>query len=270
MRLINNNYEAFHAAIDLWSHVTTYLGLSETFVDRFEGQRIKALVSGFYGTDFPLWKLSSLLGEQWVEEDVLNGMAELLYFRTAARLGHTGFKYLPTSILHDARDLYRTVPRVYGSNLTSFRQLLRLEAVSSITSSVLHENHFHAMFYTSSDGSLKHGDSRHGESPADILSVFQWLLADIPGYQQPHEIKEDAINLQGEPGSNGSCAIAAHNFIEYRVTSDVPQWTPNTALSFRDQALTELLVYHGCALNAEVCFRLIFFSCPLHFLMTFL
>lgn len=251
MKLINHNREAFTAASKLWSRISNYLGLSENIFDHFEGQRIKSLISGFHGTDFPLWKLACLLDEEWLEEDVLNAMAELLYFRTAAATGNTAFVYLPTSIFNDARQLYHTVPRVYGPNLANVRRLLSLNSVTKIASSVLHESHFHGFIYDNQEGILKHGDSKHSAPPLDVLPIMAWILVDLH-YKLPKNVEEDAINLQGDAGSNGSCAIAAHNFVGYRVTSDVPQWIASAASAFRDQALTELIVYHCCAIDAEV------------------
>ncbi|KZP02901.1 hypothetical protein FIBSPDRAFT_707495, partial [Athelia psychrophila] len=115
----------------------------------------------------------------------------------------------------------------------------------------LHNHHFHGVLYSCLNNSLKHGDSMHSAPPPDTLAIFAWILADLPQYRQPQEIYEDTINIQGDPGSNGSCAIVAHNFIEYCIADDVPQWTAGSAASFRDQALTELIAYHCLAENSE-------------------
>ncbi|KAJ7931974.1 hypothetical protein B0H13DRAFT_1857390 [Mycena leptocephala] len=58
-------------------------------------------IFGFHVSDFPLWKLSCLLGEEWLHEDVLNALAELLYFMTVAESGAIDppVAILPTSCL---------------------------------------------------------------------------------------------------------------------------------------------------------------------------
>ena len=46
----------------------------------FLNTRIFGKAQGFYVAEFPLWQLGCLLQENWLEEDILNCMAELLYF----------------------------------------------------------------------------------------------------------------------------------------------------------------------------------------------
>ncbi|KAJ7124113.1 hypothetical protein C8R43DRAFT_899208 [Mycena crocata] len=50
------------------------------FLERFLTRPIRSSICGFHVTAFPLWKPSCLLGEEWLHEDVLNALAELLYF----------------------------------------------------------------------------------------------------------------------------------------------------------------------------------------------
>ena len=63
---------------------------------------------------FPLWKLGYFLSEEWLQDEVLDGLAELVYFKTAATAVPNNttpnqpptFLYLPTSILNEARALF--------------------------------------------------------------------------------------------------------------------------------------------------------------------
>jgi len=181
--------------------------LRQDFINCFQGEYITFPIAGFHVTEFLLWKLGCLLDEDWLEEDVLNAMAELLYFRIAAEADDVDFVYLPTLAFNDARWLYASDKPVYGPNLTAFRHLLSEEPIETITFNVWHNNHYHAFHYNSTDGSLIHGYSQHGSAPGD----------------------EGKIQLQGIGGGFGSCAVAVHNFIECRaegatVGSYLLQW----------------------------------------------
>jgi hypothetical protein len=237
-------------ACSILYHITTHLGLAEEIIEHFQKECIKAPIAGFHVTEFPLWKLGCLLNEEWLEEDILNAMAELLYFRTAASAKDIEFLYLPTLTFNDARRLYNSHPRVYGPNLTAFCCLLRQEAINTVGLDVWHNNHYHAFIYHSTDGVLIHGDSQHGSPPSDVLPIVNWILDGL-SYLRPTRIYDGEIGLQSH-GGIGSCAVAAHNFIECRVDEAVPQWEPNYLGGFRDKALMDLIIYHCEAVDAEV------------------
>ena len=77
--LVNNNSVAVSSARKLVQHLELpHFELGTIFED-IKKQPINSAICGLYGTDFPLWKLGELLDETWVGEDVLNGLAELLY-----------------------------------------------------------------------------------------------------------------------------------------------------------------------------------------------
>lgn len=255
IKLINNNRDAVAKACRISHRMTTDLGLSHTIIDRFENQCLKSPIAGFYCTDFPLWKLGCLLDEEWIEEDVLNGMSELLYFRIAATTEAITFLYLPTSMFNDARRLYACSPWLYGPNLELLRQLLGEGTIKKIAFCVWHNNHYHGFLYDASVTrvTLTHGDSQHGAPPPDIIPIFAWMLAETP-YLQPEVIQTGVIGLQlGPSGGYGSCAIAAHNFVECRISSnEVPQWDASASSAFRDRALVDLIIFHCCAVDAEV------------------
>ncbi|KAG1811319.1 hypothetical protein EV424DRAFT_1327683, partial [Suillus variegatus] len=77
---INNFHPKILYARRIYEFVSTTLPISRTAAMKFLSLSITQHIRGFHITEFPLWKLGCLLDENWVEEDVLNGMAELLYF----------------------------------------------------------------------------------------------------------------------------------------------------------------------------------------------
>ncbi|KAJ7624629.1 hypothetical protein FB45DRAFT_751843, partial [Roridomyces roridus] len=95
---INNNRSAVLGAQNLYRHILSNALLSPEDIERFGRLSIFAPVVGFRITDFPLWKLSCLLGETWLEEDVLNALLELLYLQEAIKTrDDPSFLILPTS-----------------------------------------------------------------------------------------------------------------------------------------------------------------------------
>ncbi|KAJ7867176.1 hypothetical protein B0H14DRAFT_2347043, partial [Mycena olivaceomarginata] len=81
---LNNNKSAVESGRALASHLASIPLLLPSKLDTFLDLPISLPIFGFHVTDFPLWKLSCLLGEEWLHEDVLNALAELLYFSLAA------------------------------------------------------------------------------------------------------------------------------------------------------------------------------------------
>ncbi|KAJ6632357.1 hypothetical protein B0H10DRAFT_1771430, partial [Mycena sp. CBHHK59/15] len=83
-RYINNNNVAIQSARDLVDYLSSSSLLATPTLEKFLALPIHSKIFGFHVSDFPLWKLSCLLGEEWLHEDVLNVLAELLYFSAAA------------------------------------------------------------------------------------------------------------------------------------------------------------------------------------------
>jgi hypothetical protein len=190
-----------------------------------------------------------LLDENWVDEDILNGMAELLYFQLAAALPDTapGFLFLPTSFFNDARHLYYAqTPRIFSQNFVALRDRLHNSDVQSMGFIVWHNNHYAAYFYKRSESAwLLHSDSQGLKPAPDVLEIFSWLLSGLSNYPIPQYIQEGARALQSV--GSGSCGIAAHNFVESLANHSVPYWDDLTSPVFRQKALREMIVYHGVA-----------------------
>jgi len=126
-KLINNNHCAVEAACNLNRHVQSLEDLPAVFQVQFLSRCIFMPICGFQVSDFPLWKLGDLLDETRLEEDVINALAELLYYQRAVLITcpvSPTHLHLPTSFLIDARYLYHQIPRVYSPELMAFRQRL--------------------------------------------------------------------------------------------------------------------------------------------------
>jgi hypothetical protein len=99
-------------ACSIIHHITMHLGLAEEIIEHFQNEGIKTPIAGFHVMEFPLWKLGCLLNKEWLEEDILNAMVELLYFRIAVMAKDINFLYLPTLTFNNARQLYNLHPCV--------------------------------------------------------------------------------------------------------------------------------------------------------------
>lgn len=232
------------------THVLENLHLSPFLLRDFEQYRIMDPISGFYITEFPLWKLGCLLGENWLEEDVQNVLAEMLYFRNSATHDDHSFVYLPTLFFNDARRLFHAQPRVYNNNIRNLRLRLSCTPATQIASQICVSDHYSSTFYHNI-GSIEYGDSLQRSPPNDFLSIFCWVFGDLD-YSLPHEIIEGEIALQCD-GGFGSCGVAAHNFVECRANDGVLAWDPDSSDRIRNGMLRDLLIYHRGALGCPVC-----------------
>ncbi|KAJ7653251.1 hypothetical protein DFH06DRAFT_994401, partial [Mycena polygramma] len=78
---VNNNHAAILGAQNLLQHIVDSALLSPADLERFRALHIFGSIFGFQSTQFPLWQLACLLGETWLEEDVVNALLELLYLK---------------------------------------------------------------------------------------------------------------------------------------------------------------------------------------------
>ncbi|KAJ7211730.1 hypothetical protein GGX14DRAFT_321479, partial [Mycena pura] len=80
IRQVNNHHDAVQSAREMVWHISSNALLSGQELKLFLLSSILTPISGFGISSFPLWKLSCLLNEAWLHEDVLNALAEMLYF----------------------------------------------------------------------------------------------------------------------------------------------------------------------------------------------
>lgn len=220
-------------------------------------QPINSAICGLYGTSFPLFQLGELLDETWVGEDVLNGLAELLYFRQAAESAspNPSFLYLQTSFFTDACRLRKQHPQLYSQELLDLRQRLLNTKVLKIGIQVCDSGHY-SSYLTSVDAvKFNHGDSMHNPPLADALPVLQWVFSDIPGFSQEGiDSEAGQVAHQGlGNGGDGSCGLAAFNFVERHLDPSIPSWSGQHSQVFRDCALRDLILYHFTAKEASGC-----------------
>jgi hypothetical protein len=203
-------------------------------------------IFGFYVADFPLWKLGCLLNEDWLHEDVVNALAELLYFTEAAKStsGTPSTLILPTNFLNDAKYLFGQSPSFFSPNLSALRHRLEETAVERVFSFNCHSSHYSVYSACDDSTTLKYADSMHPSPDWSLLSIFQWVLRGTR-FPVPSSVRSSDLPLQGS--GSGSCAIAALNFVESNIRTDVGAWSPSTSPFFRNRALCDLILYHVTA-----------------------
>ncbi|KAF7361212.1 hypothetical protein MSAN_01153300 [Mycena sanguinolenta] len=240
---INNNYLAVLGACNVLEHIIAHNLLSSTALDQFRGLRIFAPIVGFEITDFPLWKLACLLGETWLEEDVVNALLELAYLReTMDSMTDPSHILLPTSFSNDISYLFQNDPKFYSANLHLICSRLRTIPSPTISFVVWRGNHFSGYHYKASlPVDLHHGDSMGRPAQDDILPSFQWLL-EHTGHQAPRRILENGITARQGPQS-GSCGIAAVDYVTLGCAATAP-WTDEASPAFRNKSLQDLIIYH--------------------------
>jgi hypothetical protein len=175
--LVNNHAKPVELARQLTGHFLACNHLSPAICQVFEDQVITRPISGLTVTNFPLWKLGCLLGENWLEEDVANALSELLYFRHGA--ASTDVKpttlFLPTSFFTDSCYLYHQKSRCYSQNLVALRGRLRGTNVQSM--SILHCDGNHYSAYNYQAGIMEYGDTRGGPQVALLLQMLHLCFA---------------------------------------------------------------------------------------------
>jgi hypothetical protein len=182
---------------------------------------ILSTIRGLLTNDVPLWRLATLLDERWMDEDVFNALVELMYFTHQARISLLPHDptmpvclFLPTSFLSDARRHYQGQQRQYTTEVLDLRQRLLLTTIQSISITSIFDNHYTAYVYRVGSTVVDHGDSLHQPPADDILDIISWVITSL-GHPPIDSISTGIISQQGGfNGGEGSCGIAALNFIE--------------------------------------------------------
>ncbi|KAJ6610816.1 hypothetical protein B0H10DRAFT_1810955, partial [Mycena sp. CBHHK59/15] len=220
---INNNRAAFQSARELTRYRSATSLLPPHLLHQFTGLAIRSKVVGFQITDFPLWKLSCLLTEEWLHEDVLNALAELLYFSPAATSTEEDPTTLifPTSFLTDAKYLFTPSPCLFSLNPIALRNRLQTTQVDKIFALNCSSNHYSVYRDNMSSAALEYGDSMHLLPDSKIMLIFQWLLS---GTRQRIPIQAYSTEISRQATDSGSCGIAAQNFIETDLEPGAANW----------------------------------------------
>ncbi|KAF8805824.1 hypothetical protein BYT27DRAFT_7103590, partial [Phlegmacium glaucopus] len=150
--------------------------------------------------------------------------------------------FLPTSFLSDARRHYQSQPQQYTTEILDLRECLLLTAIQSISITSVFNNHYTAYVYHVGSTIIDHGDSLHQPPANDILDIISWVITGL-GYPHVDTISSGTISKQGGfNGGDGSCGVAALNFIECYADEKLCQWQ-----LFWDMALQNLICYHNGA-----------------------
>jgi hypothetical protein len=215
---------------------------------------ILSTIRGLSTNDVPLWRLATLLNECWMDEDIFNALVEILYFRLQAKISllpsdatSPSYLFLPTTFLADARRYYHHHPQQYTPEILDLRQRLLLTTVQSISFTSVFNDHYTAYIYLVGSTSVDHGDSLQQPPADDILGIISWVIAGL-GHPPVEIINVGTISKQGGVnGGEGSCGIAAFNFIERYSDNNIRQWEGSKSYLFRDMALENLIRYHDGA-----------------------
>ena len=213
--------------------------------------RIFENFKGFQSNPFPLYKLGNLLNENWLEEDVLNGLCELRYLHQHI-LTHQqdskpppDFLYLPMNFFTAAQSLFYSTPRQYNTELLDLRKRVGDTVVNRIAFTACTDNHYAAYLYRRDQPYFEHSDSLHRPPFREAPEILQWVFAGL-GHNIPSQIVSGAIALQGSGnGGDGSCAIPALNFVESRLDASIPKWSGSASEVYRNTCLRDLIVYHS-------------------------
>ncbi|KAK7036889.1 hypothetical protein R3P38DRAFT_2770949 [Favolaschia claudopus] len=219
---INNHFRAIAAARQLYLHIVATTLLSRVDIQFFGELRIFDSISGFDITRFPLWKLSCLLGETWLEEDVLNALLEL--------------HICPVKILGAIAIICTSFVAGYVPfPLPKFRLLFAALIITPGTTTP--HSHLEILFM---------GTLWGGPAASDIMPSFSWFLQHT-GHSAPLRVTSNGIReLQGP--QSGSCGVAVLNFIQCRSSaSKTFSWTDEASPHFRNKAIQDLVVYHFIA-----------------------
>jgi hypothetical protein len=235
----------------LWSVSPDFVTIPQ--IELLQQTTILTQMKGFFGSTYPLWKLGCLLDEIWVEEDVLNSLAELLYLTHHIREADRAhqFIYLPTNFFSDAYRLYNSTPRQFSLELMDLRQRVLKTSVTKIGFVTIRDGHYIGYFAkldpSTGSLSLEYGDSMDRPPMMDVLDIIRWIFGDIfPNIS--NTIQRGIISLQGNGnGGDGSCGMAAHNYIERQINSRTQAWDGRSSQKFRLHALRDLCTYHCCA-----------------------
>ncbi|KAK7057072.1 hypothetical protein R3P38DRAFT_2759426 [Favolaschia claudopus] len=263
IRNANNHFPHLLAASGIFKRIQASPSpmLPPECIEKLEATRLMEPLAGFHGTHTPLHTLGCLLDEQWASEDVLNAAAEMMYFYRGVMkelCGDPSFLFLPTLFINECRRVWLLDESIrgYSQNMIWVRERIRAGRVHGIGMLVCTSNHYSAIVKIRLD-ELEHGDSLHLPAQSDLLPILRWVFAGLgafdPGNSQAH-IKPGLIDRQRSLAGEGSCGIAALNFIAFRTGMQTPRWMADESLRFRDELLHALLRYHLIARQKSTTF----------------
>lgn len=82
----------------------------------------------------------------------------------------------------------------------------------------------------------------HLAPDANILSIFHWCLRSLFGSGLTSPTSAEPFDIASQGAGSGSCGIAAVNFVETDLDTDVGRWNTSTSPFFPNRALRDLVV----------------------------
>lgn len=119
---------------------------------------------------------------------------------------------LPTSFLSDAVCAFNLVPKQFTPEIRRIRACVASTSVSIVAMPYVNNNHYMAFVYSLGSATLLYGDSLHHNPPAYMLPIMQWLFNNL-GHRPITGFTKGDIDLQQSGSGEGSCGVAALNFI---------------------------------------------------------
>ncbi|KAJ7199579.1 hypothetical protein GGX14DRAFT_572606 [Mycena pura] len=216
IRAANNNLEVFASASSLVAELGSFELPTGIYSD-FLSLRVWDGVQGFCVAQFPLWKLSCFLKEEWLHEDIVNVLAELMYFRYA---------------------VLRVSPRPFQESIgppkPSFENDYILDCFG---------NHY-STYEPTSSGDLEHSDSLHHVPDQTVVEIFDWLL---PGSRYPTPQRPCSLDVERQGPHSGSCTAAALLFVENSINEHAEHWEDSCSSEFHCGMLHDLLLFDNIA-----------------------
>ncbi|PPR08003.1 hypothetical protein CVT24_003754 [Panaeolus cyanescens] len=265
IKAVNNYHFAKIHLERLLHHLHSILPPSSlALLHQFRRSRFLDKISGLISAKFcPIWKLVMLLDETWIEDDIMNALLELEYFRRHAlwlkQNPANSFDsppqhlILPTQFFSDAQNYDRILSNISQaddvpppSSIAKLRLRLQNTSVQSISLALLQDNHYTGMVYRAGDTSIQYGDSLHGYADPFLGRIFSLALSTasraLPSFvdDSPGQINQQG----GSNGGEGSCGIAVLNFIQHTFDDNTRKWAGPFSAFFRDEALVDLLTFH--------------------------
>ncbi|KAJ7637922.1 hypothetical protein DFH06DRAFT_1432525, partial [Mycena polygramma] len=246
---VNNHMSSLALVARLLAHAKSSSLLLPGLIQELEASRYAEPLAGFHVTETPLYTLGCLLDERWALEDVLNARAELTYFHRAASLElgqDPSLLFIPTLFLNDCRKLIGRPNTEYSQNIIWVRERIRAGYVKVLGFLSWAGEHYSGLYKLRID-ELEHGDSMHRPAAYDLLRILRWALAGLPGFEPPADqtyITTGLVDRQTTLSGEGSCGIAAFNFVDFRIGMGTPRWMAAQSAQFRDLFLQDLLLYH--------------------------
>lgn len=246
---ISINREAVALSAELLHHIESSTVFPQDIVEHIGGQSITTVIRGFCTSAFPLWRLGTLLGENHVHEDIMNGLFELLYFRFAASTDSKDPTrlFLPTFFMSNA---VNNNGHLTGSTFKALRERINAFPFTLRMISFLACINGHYTAYVYDRTTFQYGDtmgSSQTTTTQAASNAFQSLIEGIDIPQKTSLIQGD-VSLQGH--LSGSCGIGSLAWIEKQNDSFVTGWTDETSGVFRDRYLCNLLIFDMISRNS--------------------